>query len=308
MTRRAAAILAYVALLTLWCVIVGVPSDPFSLFVALWAAAIAVRAGEPVRSHLAFARDWSLPVLFLVLYSYSYGLIYLLGLPVHYEPAIAVDRWLGGGEILAQRLQYAVCDGPCGPQGGTWLDAVLTTVYLSHFLTAWVLAWVLWMRTRPVWKQWMARFVTLNLIGLVGYVLFPMAPPWMASRDGLLSSPVLASPTRGWSEIGLRLTRVLEGPLTNPVAAMPSLHAATAMLVALFTISHSTGRWRWLALIYPALMCFALLLYAEHYVLDEAVGILLALGVHAVAGRRERRPVLSERPAAAAVSAPAELR
>ncbi|MGZ4474086.1 MAG: phosphatase PAP2 family protein [Nocardioides sp.] len=306
---RAAAILVYLGLLALWTALVGIPSDPLSLFVSLWAATIACRAGAPLRSHVAFARDWSLPVLFLLAYSYSYGLIYLLGLPVHFEPAIAVDRWLGGGEILAQRLQYAICDGPCGPQGATWLDAILTTTYLSHFLTAWVLAWVLWMRHRAAWKQWMTRFVSLNLAGLVGYLLFPMAPPWMAARDGLISTPIWAAPTRGWSGIGLQLTRVLDGPLTNPVAAMPSLHAATAMLVALFAIHRSTRWWRWLALLYPALMCFTLLLYAEHYVLDEAVGIALALAVHAVVGRLERRPAaISARSAAADRSAPADLR
>ena len=135
---RVAAILVYLGLLALWTALVGIPSDPLSLFVALWVATIAWRAGAPLRSHVAFARDWSLPVLFLLGYSYSYGLIYLLRLPVHYEPAIAVDRWLGGGEILAQRLQDAICGGPCAPQGATWLDAVLTTTYLSHFLTAWV--------------------------------------------------------------------------------------------------------------------------------------------------------------------------
>ena len=305
---RGVAILLYLALLMLWSVTIGVPSDPLGLFLWLWAAAIACRAGEPLRSHAAFARDWSLPVLFLLLYTYSYGLIYLLGLPVHIEPALAVDRWLGGGEILAQRLQNAVCGGPCGPEGGTWVDAVLTTVYLSHFVAAWVLAWVLWMRDRPVWRQWMTRFVALNLTGLIGYVLFPMAPPWMASEHGLLSSPIGASPTRGWADLGLRLTRILDGPLTNPVAAMPSLHAATAMLIALFAISRSTRWWRWLALLYPALMCYALLLYGEHYVLDEAVGLLLALGIHRVVGYLERRPALSAAPGAAATSAPADLR
>ena len=55
---RVAAILIYLGLLALWTALVGIPSDPLSLFVALWVATIACRAGAPLRSHVAFARDW----------------------------------------------------------------------------------------------------------------------------------------------------------------------------------------------------------------------------------------------------------
>ena len=114
---------------------------------------------------------------------------------------------------------------------------LLTSVYASHFLVALVLAGVLWRRNRLEWERWLRRYLTLLLSGLSIYVVYPMAPPWTAARDGYLAE-VHRITGRGWSAIEFhgvdlhRQTMVLFG-MSNKVAAMPSLHAGIALLVVL---------------------------------------------------------------------------
>lgn len=57
---------------------------------------------------------------------------------------------------------------------------------------------------------------------------------------------------------------------------MPSLHGEIAMLVALWTIVRLRSAWRRTVLAYPLVMAFALVYYAEHYVIDIAAGWVLA--------------------------------
>ena len=62
----------------------------------------------------------------------------------------------------------------------------------------------------------------------------------------------------------------------NPVAAMPSLHTAIAVFVALYAITRLRSPWRWLLLLYPLAMSFMLVYYAEHYVIDIVAGFIAA--------------------------------
>ena len=58
----------------------------------------------------------------------------------------------------------------------------------------------------------------------------------------------------------------------NPVAAVPSLHAAYTLLFTLF-LWRWAGRWgRPLLALYPLAMAFALVYTAEHYVVDILLG------------------------------------
>jgi hypothetical protein len=65
----------------------------------------------------------------------------------------------------------------------------------------------------------------------------------------------------------------------NQVAAMPSLHAGTAALIAFYGIARLRSRWRGLLMLYPIAMSFMLVYYGEHYVVDIIAGWALALVV-----------------------------
>lgn len=280
----------FLALAGLWAVRIGVPADRVSIFVWLWLAAVMWRWGVPARDHLRFARDWWPAFAILVFWTYSRGLADNLGMPVSVTPPIRADEWLGGGQLPTHWLQERLCAPSCAdPSVGAWYDTIFTATYLTHFVTAMTIAFVLWMRSRRQWSAWLSRYVVLNLAGLVICVLYPMQPPWMASLGGHVDPEVFRLTGRGGSVLGVHVSQMVMGPIGNQVAAMPSLHAGTAALVALFAVARLRSRWRWLALAYPLMMAFTLVYYGEHYVVDVLAGWVLAAAVHLSLGWRERR-------------------
>ena len=66
--------------------------------------------------------------------------------------------------------------------------------------------------------------------------------------------------------------------LANPVAALPSLHAAWPFMLLLL-LWPVAGRYRWLLVGYNAVMIFVLVYGAEHYVSDILLGWVYALVV-----------------------------
>lgn len=274
---RAVAMTVYAVALVAWSELLGIPNDTVQVFLWLWVGTIAWNVEARPRYHLNFLKDWWLPVVGLVVYFYSRGLTDELGLPVHVMMPIHVDTWLGGGEIPTERLQRAWCGEPCLKDSEPrWYDLFFTTVYATHFLTGLTIAAVLWVRQRAEWIKWMRRYLAINFGALAIYILYPMAPPWMASEEGWLEADVTRITSRGWHDIGLgRVDLILQG-VGNPVAAMPSLHAGITFLIALYGIQRLHSRWRWLLALYPVAMSTALVYNAEHYVIDILAGGLLA--------------------------------
>lgn len=289
---RPLAVAVYAVALVAWIVTVGVPTDPFQMFVWMWLAVIAWRWGAPREVHLAFVKDWWPAFAVLVAYLYSRGLSdELLNAQVSWTMPIHVDRWLtGGNDLPTQYLQDALCGETClRSSAPRWYDVLLTTVYYSHFVVPLSLALVLWMRNRDDWAAWLSRYLVMNVAGLVVYVIYPMAPPWLASKEGFIAESLPRLTGRGWSDIGLGGFHVVLAKVGNPVAAMPSLHGGIAMLVALWTVYRLSSPWRWTVMLYPVVMAFALVYYAEHYVIDIAAGWALAGLVMLVVGWWERR-------------------
>jgi membrane-associated phospholipid phosphatase len=134
----------------------------------------------------------------------------------------------------------------------------------------------------------MRRYLVINFSALVIYILYPMAPPWLASKEGYIHEHNPRLTGRGWEDLGLGGFHILLAKVGNPVAAMPSLHGGLAMLVALYAITRLRSPWRWLLVAYPLLMGVALVYAGEHYVIDILAGWLLAAVVMAGCGWWER--------------------
>jgi membrane-associated phospholipid phosphatase len=80
---------------------------------------------------------------------------------------------------------------------------------------------------------------------------------------------------------------------SNPYAAMPSLHAADALIVGITMALIVKSRWAkalWMA--WPAWVWFAVMATANHFWLDIAAGVLVALITGAIIYRRQLRRVL----------------
>jgi membrane-associated phospholipid phosphatase len=143
------------------------------------------------------------------------------------------------------------------------LTAAAWTYWNSEF-TAIGLA-LLWVYVRRY--EHFARFrntiLLANVLGLIGYVVMPTAPPWMFPREGFVD---------GVNHSGGLLQ------LANPYAAMPSLHAADALIVGVFLVWTSRRRSSKLVwALWPAWVWFCVMATANHYLLDVLAGIAVAL-------------------------------
>ncbi len=296
--------------------LIGLPTDPLYFFIWLWAATIAWNSDRPWRDHLRFGRDWSPIVLLLIAYNFSRGFADNNAVP-HVLELVAADRGmlggLTGGEVPTVWLQNHLYD-PAGPH---WWEVLISFVYFSHFVAAPTVAVVLWMRNRPRWAAFARRWIALSVLGLITYFVYPAAPPWWAARYGFIPDVARIS-TRGWKEIGLHgAGNMLNAgqAASNPVAAMPSLHTAFALLVVAFFLPRVRRRWWPLLLAYPLAMAFTLVYSGEHWVIDVLFGwtytgltfLLVGLAEHWWSRRRSRTggTAVSGRPADDPVKVPA---
>lgn len=117
-------------------------------------------------------------------------------------------------------------------------------------------------------------------MGMVVFAAFPVAPPRLADL-GLVDTVTETS----------RSYRVLQPPdLVNQYAAMPSLHAGWDLLVgiAIVTAAGSIAL-RLFGFLMPLVMAIAVVVTANHYVLDVIVGVAFVVVGHVAALALERR-------------------
>lgn len=260
------------------CVLEGLPTDRIVLL-GWVVAGLAVHAvADGVRPLGRLLADWLPLVALLLAYDASRGLADGFGAPVHVSEPAAADRWLGAGHLPTVVLQ--------AHWDAAWWEALATLVYASHFVVTPVVLAVLWIRDRQRWVRYARLVIALSAAGLVTYVLYPAAPPWLAARDGVIE-PVQRLSGAGWEVLGLPRAGALladsQGQV-NQVAAVPSLHTAFAVLTCLVLLPAARRTWqRLLLLAYGPTMALVLVWAGEHYVVDTVLGAAYAGGVVLVA-------------------------
>ena len=288
------------------------------LYISIGLLAASIGQG---RRMLYVIRDWLPFALILLAYDLSRGAADMIGRPTLWEWPVEVDRWLFGGTVPTVWLQEQLKQAQ-----PPWWEVVLSCVYMSFFILPYVVAGVLWLRDREVWKAFVRLFVGLNIVGLAIYAVVPAAPPWAAARctapdveggpasarcmfrsargvpDGgvlgaMQSSQDGANPWierivgRGWGNLNLHTASALldSGQASvNLVAAIPSLHAGMTAAVAAFLWRRVNRGWRPILVVYVLLMAFTLVYTAEHYVIDILLGWALAAVVVVVLHRYGR--------------------
>ncbi|WP_346618920.1 phosphatase PAP2 family protein [Blastococcus montanus] len=258
----------------LTCVVRGLPTDRVVLLG--WVlAGLGIHAATQGRGRLGgLLVDWLPLVAVLLAYDATRGLADGLGMPVHVAELAAADRWLTGGVLPTVWLQDQL--------QADWWKAFATLVYSSHFVLTPVVLAVLWLRDRRRWARCARLVVALSVAGLVTYVLYPAAPPWLAAKEGVIE-PVDRISSAGWAVLGLPRAGVLldtsQGQV-NLVAAVPSLHTAFAVLMCIVLLPLARRPWQRAALVaYAALMPLVLVWSGEHYVVDTLLGVAYACGV-----------------------------
>lgn len=192
------------------------------------------------------------------------------------------QRLVGLVELDVQRL--AMDAGEVLVHSANW------TYWLSQFaVVGAALLWV-YLQRNSVYLPLRNTLIVANTIGLLGYVLLPTAPPRMFPELGFLD-------TLAGSEALNHGSGIVE-LASNQYAAMPSLHAADALIVgvALALVVRNPAL-KALCLLFPAWVWFSLIATANHFWLDVAAGIVLAaLGAAVVLGWGKAHELLLSEP------------
>jgi membrane-associated phospholipid phosphatase len=285
---RWAAATVYFLALAAYVVARGVPTNRIVLTIVILVGLGISRIGRGWRASWQILVDWLPFTAVLVAYDQTRGVADKLGIPLHEADIAHAEDWLFGGTNPTIFLQHHL-----HPNASVhWYDALCSIVYATHFVATPVLAAVLWLRSREIWIQYISRVIVLSIAGLITYIAFPEAPPWLAGKDGVIA-PVQRLSAQGWIWLHAgnldSLLSQAQRSGSNPVAAMPSLHVAFACLVAIFIARQIRSRWRRLTVLYPVAMGFTLVYCGEHYVLDLVFGVLYVLAVHLAVSRWEAR-------------------
>jgi hypothetical protein len=172
-----------------------------------------------------------------------------------------------------------------------WLAYVCNYYYATlHFaVTIAVLVWLY--RRHPLrYRSIRSVLFATNLVALVGFYFYALAPPRLLAGHGYTDTIVAFHTWGSWGSADVDAA-------SNQYAAMPSLHIGWALWCAVAIWALAERRWvRWLGVLYPLLTLFVIVGTANHFVLDAAGGLLaLVLGIGA-------QRLLSGRPAFVAPS------
>jgi len=281
----------------------GLPVGRDRLLLWISVGLLAFSITNPRRFVRGVLLEW-LPFAFILLaYDLLRGYADGLLLPAHVRPQIDADKVLGAGAVPTVWLQRHLWNGT---QSLHWYDYATWGVYVTHFFGTLTLAFVLWVLGSSLFRRYVATVSLLAAAGFTTYVLFPAVPPWMASEDGDLA-PSARLVKLIWRHVPIAHFRLLfekGSRYANDVAAIPSLHAAYALLISL--VLWRVARWwpwRVLLVAYPLAMGFALVYSGEHYAIDIVLGWLYAVVAYVAVERIADR--LAARRAARAEPVPA---
>jgi membrane-associated phospholipid phosphatase len=237
-------------------------------------------------------RDWLPLVAVIISYDALRGVADGLIFKARETPQIRAETFLFGRPVPTVRLQEHLWHGPDDLR---WWDYATWFMHLTHFFVTFIAAAAIWVFARDRFVPYARMICVLALTGFATYALYPAVPPWMAAQHGNLGeSNRMIGPI--WHHIPFtNAGAVFEHGrgYANDVAAMPSLHAAFALLFSLY-VWQLVPRWlRPLLVLYPLAMTFALVYSGEHYLVDCVVGWVYAVfafaSVKYAYARAERR-------------------
>lgn len=152
--------------------------------------------------------------------------------------------------------------------------------FIGHFLITAIFFFWLYHRSRDGFRSFRDGFLAATAIAVVIHWLFPTAPPRLAGV-GLEDTLLVLS--------GIDIGSPHSSALSNPVAAVPSLHAAYALGVGIGMMRYARSHLVRLAgAIYPPLVVLTIVVTGNHFVFDAIAGMAV-LGVGFGLARAVRR-------------------
>jgi membrane-associated phospholipid phosphatase len=172
-------------------------------------------------------------------------------------------------------------------QSSKVLETLVSWTYWNSEFTVIGLA-LLWVyfRRNEAFTRFRNTILLANVLGLLGYVFLPTAPPRFFTSMGFTDT----LSTFGGLNHGSGLIEFA----SNPYAAMPSLHAADALIAGVILASvvrHPI--WKLVWLLWPAWVWFSVMATGNHFWLDVVAGIVLAVIALAIVYRARFKSVIA---------------
>jgi hypothetical protein len=172
-----------------------------------------------------------------------------LSLHVFVEPSI--QAWASGSRTLMDFLSWLYVNAQT-----TVTVSALVYLYLRHNRSFYFVR---------------NMFVIAMFVALVGYTVFPTAPPRFMPEWGFIDS--VANVTG----VHVNHASAALSALVNPYAAVPSMHVCFALMIGwpLARLArHRVVKVMWF--LYPFLMAFVIIATANHFIFDAILGALTA--------------------------------
>jgi len=150
-------------------------------------------------------------------------------------------------------------------------------VHASHFAYFMIFGLAIWMLRPEQFRRYAVAVALVLYVGELVYLIVPTVPPWMAAQRFGVLPPLEHIADHIYNAELPSLQKAFD---INPIAAMPSLHAALPTLCLLFALSQF-GWWALVVAIYTAVALFGIVYLGEHYVVDVLAGVALAAAAFA---------------------------
>ncbi len=143
--------------------------------------------------------------------------------------------------------------------------------FVGHFVLTTVFFVWLYHRSRPAFRTFRNGFLAASAVAVVIHWLFPTAPPRLADA-GLVDTLRQLS--------GIDIGSPGSDAYSNPVAAVPSLHAGFALGVGIGVALYARRvAWRVVGVLYPIAVVLTTIVTGNHFIFDALAGMLvLGLG------------------------------
>lgn len=226
-----------------------------------------------------FITGFSVFIIFWIIFDYMKAFPNYLYNTVHIESLYNAEKQLFGipvnGRVVTPNEFWQ-------QRANTALDIISGIFYLC-----WVpvplafAAYLFFSKRRDQFMYFSLTFLLVNLIGFVGYYVYPAAPPWYVQLYGYNFSPHTPGNTAGLYRFDnffhAGIFHALYAKSSNVFAAVPSLHSAYNLVVLYYGLKNRLGAINIVFAVVAAGIWFAAVYSSHHYVLDVMAGIACAV-------------------------------
>lgn len=256
----------YILLATLIMITQGIGITPDRYLIVLLAGAFLIHHSKH------FIHDFVPFILIIIGYDFLRGFADDINPRIDYLTPINSTKWLFQNHIPTVDLQNMFYHGVLH-----WYDYSASILYLLHFAMPLAFGFFLWFYNRHNFREFMLGLGLVSYLALLVYLIYPTAPPWLASQKGLIP-PITKIFNVVLSTIPekIHLPTIYDDIGGNLVAAIPSMHGGYSFLVFLYAVRY-LGKWGYLFAPYFLLMWLTIIYLGEHYLLDIFLGAVFSV-------------------------------